>query len=137
MNDCMKARFADGVVANVVKFEVEDLCHGLIEGDPKCCIQHKIKEDQYKIDRGEWPSTHRFELAPKQCIILGGNGVATSTYLYNTLPTYRYNVWFEYQGKEMDIIWYDDAPPIYIGIYDVFQEKAGQVEFNKYADYFD
>ena len=39
MNDNMKVRFADGVIAKVVKFDVEDLCFGLIEGDPRTCIQ--------------------------------------------------------------------------------------------------
>ena len=32
------------------------------------------------------------------------------------------------------MIWYDDAPPVYAGIYDVFQMMAKQVEFNRYAE---
>lgn len=33
--------------------------------------------------------------------------------------------------------WYDDAPPIYVGIYDVFQAVAGSLEFNIYAEIWD
>lgn len=49
MNDNMKVRFADGVIAKVVKFDVEDLGFGLIEGDPRTCIQRQRAEDREQI----------------------------------------------------------------------------------------
>lgn len=51
MYDNMKARFADGVVAKVVKFDVVDLCFGLLEGDPRSFIQRRISEDRERVDR--------------------------------------------------------------------------------------
>lgn len=49
MYDNMKVRFADGVVAKVVKFDVEDLCFGLIEDHPRAFIQRQITEDREKL----------------------------------------------------------------------------------------
>ena len=69
--------------------------------------------------------------------MLGGNGVSTSTVLYDALPTYRYTLVCEHNSKTFKVIWYDDAPPVYVGIYDVFQVVAGCLEFNKHAEIWD
>ena len=137
MNDNMKVRFADGVIAKVVKFEVEDLCFGLIEGNPRICIMRQISEDRACADKSGCKSVYIFPPGPKKRTILGGNGVSTSSIVYEELPTYRYVVICEANGKTFKVVWYDDAPPIYVGIYDVFQAIAGRLEFNKYAEYWD
>lgn len=137
MNDNMKVRFADGVVAKVVKFDVEDLCFGLIEGDPRICIRRQIDEDIKRVDRTGSTSVQIIPPGPKRRTMLGGNGVSTSTVIYNELPTYRYTLVCEHGGKSFEVVWYDDAPPVYAGIYDVFQVVAGGLEFNKYAEYWD
>ena len=134
MYDNMKVRFADGVVADVVKFDVEDLCFGLLEGDPRMCIQRHIAEDRERVDRSGCTSVYIVPPGPKRRTILGGNGVSTSTVVYNELPTYRYTLVCEHAEKSFKVVWYDDAPPIYVGIYDVFQAVAGILEFNKYAE---
>lgn len=137
MYDNMKVRFADGVVAKVVKFDVEDLCFGLIEGDPIICIQRHIAEDREKVDKSGCTSVYIIPPKPIRRTMLGGNGVSTSTVVYEELPTYRYTLVCKHQSKSFEIIWYDDAPPIYVGIYDVFQVVAGELEFNKYAEIWD
>lgn len=134
MNDYMKVRFADGVVADVVKFDVEDLCFGLLESDPRSCIQRRITEERERVDRNGSTSVYIISPGPKRRTILGGNGVSTSTVVYNELPTYRYTLICEHGAKTFEVIWYDDAPPVYAGIYDVFQVVAGRLEFNKYAE---
>lgn len=134
MYDNMKVRFADGVVAMVMKFDVEDLCFGLLEGDPRMCIQRHIAEDRERVDRSGCTSVYIIPPGPKRRTILGGNGVSTSTVVYNELPTYRYTLICEHEEKSFKVVWYDDAPPIYVGIYDVFQAVAGSLEFNKYAE---
>lgn len=134
MYDNMKVRFADGVVAKVMKFDVEDLCFGLLEGDPRMCIQRHIAEDRERVDRSGCTSVYIIPPGPKRRTILGGNGVSTSTVVYNELPTYRYTLICEHEEKSFEVVWYDDAPPIYVGIYDVFQAVAGSLEFNKYAE---
>lgn len=137
MNDNMKVRFADGVIAKVVKFDVEDLCFGLIEGDPRTCIQRQIAEDIERADKSGCTSVYLFAPGPKRRTILGGDGVSTSTIVYEDLPTYRYTVICEANAKTFEVVWYDDAPPVYAGIYDVFQAMAGRLEFEKYAEYWD
>ena len=137
MYDNMKARFADGVVAKVVKFDVEDLCFGLLEGDPRRFIQHRIAKDRERADKSGSTSVYIIPPGPKRRTILGGNGVSTSTVMSNELPTYRYTLVCEHAAKSFEVIWYDDAPPIYVGIYDVFQAVAGSLEFNKYAEIWD
>ena len=132
MNDNMKVRFADGVVAKVVKFDVEDLCFGLLEGDPRTFIQRRIAEDR---ERATCTSLYVIPPGPKRRTMLGGNGISTSTVVYNELPTYRYKLVCEHQAKSFEIVWYDDAPPVYAGIYDVFQAVAGGFGFNKYAEF--
>lgn len=134
MYDNMKVRFADGVVAKVMKFDVEDLCFGLLEGDPRMCIQRHIAEDREMVDRSGCTSVYIIPPGPKRRTILGGNGVSTSTVVYDELPTYRYTLVCEHKSKTFEVIWYDDAPPVYVGIYDVFQAIAGSLEFNKYAE---
>ena len=137
MYDNMNARFADEVVAKVVKFNVEDLCFGLLEGDPRRFIQHRIVKDRERADKSGCTSVYIIPSGQKRRTILGGNGVSTSTVVYNELPTYRYTLVCEYATKSIEVIWYDDAPPIYVGIYDVFQAVAGTLEFNKYAEIWD
>ncbi len=132
MYDNMKVRFADGVVAKVMKFDVEDLCFGLLEGDPRMCIQRHIAEDRERV--GGCTSVYIIPPGPKRRTILGGNGVSTSTVVYDELPTYRYTLVCEHKETSFEVVWYDDAPPIYVGIYDVFQAVAGSLEFNKYAE---
>ena len=88
MYDNMKVRFADGVVAKVMKFDVEDLCYGLLEGDPRMCIQRQIAEDRERVDRSGCTSVYIIPSGPKRRTILGGNGVSTSTVVYDELPTY-------------------------------------------------
>jgi hypothetical protein len=128
----MKVRFADVVVAKVVKFDVEDLCFGLLEGDPRTFIQRRIAEDR---ERATCTSLYVIPPGPKRRTMLGGNGISTSTVVYNELPTYRYKLVCEHQAKSFEIVWYDDAPLVYAGIYDVFQAVAGGFEFNKYAEF--
>ena len=137
MYDNMKVRFADGVVAKVVKFDVEDLCFGLLEGDPRRFIQHRIAKDRERADKSGCTSVYIIPPGLKRRTILGGNGVSTSTVVCNELPTYRYTLVCEHAAKSFEVIWYDDAPPIYVGIYDVFQAIAGSLEFNKYAEIWD
>ena len=92
MYDNMKARFADGVVAKVVKFDFEDLCFGLLEGDPRRFIQHRIAKDRERADKSGCTSVYIIPPGPIRRTILGGNGVSTSTVVYNELPTYRYTL---------------------------------------------
>ena len=73
MYDNMKVRFADGVVAKVVKFDVEDLCFGLIEGDPRICIRRQIDEDIKRVDSTGSTSVQIIPPGPKRRIMLGGN----------------------------------------------------------------
>ena len=72
--------------------------------------------------------------SPKKQIILGSDGITTTTQLIPYQPTYRYSLECRFESKKLELIWYDDAPPVYAGIYDVFQKMAEQVEFNKYAE---
>ena len=137
MNDHMKVRFADGIVAKVVKFDVEDLCFGLLAGDDRICIRRRISDDMREADRSGRTSIYVKPPAPIRRTMLGGNGVSTSTVLYDALPTYRYTLVCEHNSKTFKVIWYDDAPPVYVGIYDVFQAVAGGLEFNKHAEIWD
>ena len=71
---------------------------------------------------------------PRKQIIFGGDGISTTTQLIPGYPTYRYSVMCSNGSKRIEVIWYDDAQPVYAGIYDVFQKMAEQVEFNRYAE---
>ena len=134
MNDYMKARFADGVIADVLSFKVEDLCVGIKDENPKDYADKRIKEDRRNFDFGRWNHVYIFSPAPKKQIIFGADGISTTTQLIPGQPTYRYSVICSNGSKRIEVIWYDDAPPVYAGIYDVFQKMAEQVEFNRYAE---
>ena len=134
MNDYMRARFADGVIAEVLRFSVEDLCMGIKDEDPKEYADKRIKEAQRNFDLGKWNHVYIFSPTPKKKIIFGGDGVSTTTQLITGQPTYRYSVMCSNGSKRVEVIWYDDAPPVYAGIYDVFQKMAEQIEFNRYSE---
>lgn len=99
-------------------------------GDPRRFIQHRIDKDRGRAGKSGCTSVYIIPPGPKRRTILGGNGVSTSTVVYNELPTYRYTLVCEHAAKSFEVIWYNDAPPIYVGIYDVFQAIAGSLEFN-------
>ena len=122
MNDYMKTRFVDGVVADVLCFSVEDLCMGIKDEKPKDCVGKRIKH------------VYIFSPAPRKQIILGADRISTTTQLIPGQPTYRYSVMCSNGSKRVEVIWYDNAPPVYAGIYDVFQKMAEQIEFNRYAE---
>lgn len=60
MNDYMKARFADGVIADVLSFRVEDLCMGIEDENPKDYADKRIKEDRRNFDLGKWDHVYIF-----------------------------------------------------------------------------
>lgn len=134
MNDYMRARFADGVVADVLRLSVEDLCMGIKDEDPKDYADKRIKEDRRHFDHGKWNHVYIFSPTPRKQIILGADGISTTTQLIPGQPTYRYSVMCSYGSGRIEIIWYDDAQPVYAGIFDVFQKMAEQVEFDRYAE---
>ena len=137
MHDYMRARFADGEIAEVLCFNVEDLCLGIKDQGPEDYADKRIKEDRRNFDLGKWNHVYIFPPTPRKQIIFGGDGISTTTQLIPGQPTYRYSVMCSNGSKRIEVIWYDDAPPTYAGIYDVFQKMAEQVEFNRYADYWD
>ena len=134
MHDYMRARFADGVIAEVLRFNVEDLCLGIKDEEPKDYADKRIKEDRRNFDLGKWNHVYIFSPTPRKQIILGGDGISTTTQLIPGQPTYRYSVMCSNGSRRIEVIWYDDAPPVYAGVYDVFQKMAEQVEFNRYAE---
>lgn len=136
-NDYMKARFADGVIADVLSFRVEDLCMGIKDENPKDYADKRIKEDRRNFELGKWNHVYIFSPTPRKQIIFGADGISTTTQLVPGHPTYRYSVICTHESKKIEVIWYDDAPPIYVGIYDLFQAVAGSLEFNKYAEIWD
>ena len=87
MNDYMRARFADGVIAEVLRFSVEDLCIGIKEEDPKDYADKRIKEDRRNFDLGKWNHVYIFSPAPRKQIIFGADGISTTTQLIPGQPT--------------------------------------------------
>lgn len=134
MGDFIKTRFADGVIAEVIKFNVEVLLPGIMENEQKCYADRRIMEDRRNGDLGRWNHTYIFPSSPKSKIILGSDSISSETVLVPAHPTYRYSLHCVCSDKCIEIIWYDDAPPIYTGIYDVFQKITEQVEFNRYSE---
>jgi hypothetical protein len=134
MNDYMRVRFTDGVIADVIKINIEAFCWGKTFSPPEDIIKHNIKVDRFNVDSGKWNGVYIFSPSPKKQIILGSDGITTTTHLIPYQPRYRYSLVCRFESKKLELIWYDDAPPVYAGIYDVFQKMAEQVEFYRYAE---
>ena len=107
MNDYMRARFADGVIAEVLCFNVEDLCLGIKDEEPIDYADKRIKEDRRNFDIGKWNHVYIFSPTPRKQIILGGDGISTTTQLIPGQPTYRYSVMCSNGSKRIEVIWYD------------------------------
>ena len=133
MNNYMKVRFADGVVANVLGFNIEDLLFGNPDVGPEIYAETRIMSNRINVEQGKWRNTYIFEPRPKKVILLLEDGINTTTQLIPGIPTYCYTLLCASDSRRIEIIWYDDAPPVYAGIYDVFQKITEQVEFNRYA----